>query len=268
VDDTGRIAISVLGGHAAGANALAEEHATILGAQADVTTASEAGGLPAVDRIGLEDGWIIERAENLTRVAAAVVRRRKVAVWQEQGRLDWCQRFGDWPDHFHRVDSAEALRSVGPEAVLFISDRDEPAGLPEGRTLLYRPPTLVAGIGCKRGTPREVIEEWVAGVMAAHHLSPHSLAAVATVTLKLDEPGLLEFARSRDLPLVAFPSEQLADHPGIEMPSERVRSKIGLAAVAEPSALRAAGATRLLVPKQKGPGVTLALARRPESHRA
>jgi cobalt-precorrin 5A hydrolase len=86
--------------------------------------------------------------------------------------------------------------------------------------------------------------------------------------LKLDEPGLLDFARSRSLPLVAFPSEQLADHPGIETPSERVRARVGLPAVAEPSALRAAGATRLLVPKQKGPGVTLALARRPNDHRA
>jgi cobalt-precorrin 5A hydrolase len=113
-----------------------------------------------------------------------------------------------------------------------------------------------------------VIEGWVGSVMAEHRLSPSSLAAVATVMLKIDEPGLLDFARSRGLPLVAFPIEQIADYPGIETPSERVRSKIGLPAVAEPSALRAAGATRLLVSKQKGPGVTLALARRPSDHRA
>jgi cobalt-precorrin 5A hydrolase len=268
LDDSGRFAISVLGGHPAGANDLAEDLAVILGAQAVVTTASDAGGLPAVDQIGREDGWIIERAENLTRVAAAVVRRQRVAVWQEEGRVDWWRRFGDWPDHFHRVDSPEALQAVEPEAVLFISDRDAPEGLPEGRSLIYRPPTLVAGIGCKRGTPREVIEAWVGSVMAEHRLSPFSLAAVATVMLKLDEPGLLDFARSRALPLVAFPSEQISDHPGIETPSEQVRSKVGLAAVAEPSALRASGATRLLVPKQKGPGVTLALARRPTAHRA
>jgi cobalt-precorrin 5A hydrolase len=86
---------------------------------------------------------------------------------------------------------------------------------------------------------------------------------VATVTLKADEPGLIAFAAARGLPLIAFPPEQLAGLPGIERPSERVRSKIGIAAVAEPAALRAAGAARLLVPKQTGPGVTVALARRP-----
>jgi len=102
-------------------------------------------------------------------------------------------------------------------------------------------------------------------VMADHGLAEASLAAVATVMLKVDEPGLIAFARARGLPLVAFPADQIADQPGIETPSERVRAKVGIAAVAEPSALRAAGASRLLVPKQKGPGITLALARRPSS---
>ena len=263
LDDAGRFAIAVIGGHGAGANELAEDLALVVGAQAVVTTASDGAGLPAVDQIGRDDGWIIERAENLTTVAAAVVRGHPVAVWQEAGSCDWWRGFGAWPAHFHRVDDAEALRSLDPAAVLFISDRAAPKVLPEGRSVVYRPPTLVAGIGCKRGTSRQAIEQWVVAVMTEQGLSPASLAAVATVMLKIDEPGLIDFARMRKLPLVAFPVEQIADHPGIQSPSERVRSKIGITAVAEPSALRAAGASRLLVAKQKGPGVTLALARRP-----
>jgi cobalt-precorrin 5A hydrolase len=96
-------------------------------------------------------------------------------------------------------------------------------------------------------------------------LSPLSLAAVATAMLKLDEPGLLEFANQRGLPLVAFPPDQLDGHPGIRTPSAQVQARIGIAAVAEPAALRAAGVTELVVRKQKGPGVTLAVARRHRS---
>jgi len=265
VDDSGRFAIAVLGGHRAGANRLAEEVARRIGARAVVTTASEANGLPPVDLIGRSDGWVIERAENLTRVAAAVVRREPVAVWQDSGDRDWCRRFGPWPDHFHRVETEGGLAAVAPSAVLAITDRSIPDHLPADRTVVYRPPTLVAGIGCKRGTSASAIEAWVSGVMADHGLAEASLAAVATVMLKVDEPGLIAFARARGLPLVAFPADQIADQPGIETPSERVRAKVGIAAVAEPSALRAAGASRLLVPKQKGPGITLALARRPSS---
>jgi cobalt-precorrin 5A hydrolase len=81
------------------------------------------------------------------------------------------------------------------------------------------------------------------------------------VTLKADEPGLIAFAASKNVPLVAFSPEDLADQPGIERPSERVRSKIGIPSVAEAAARRAAGSTTLIVPKQKGPGVTVAVAR-------
>lgn len=263
VDDAGRFAVSVLGGHGAGANDLAREVAEAIDAVPVITTASESQGLPAVDLIGRELGWTIERAENLTRVAAAVVRRQAVAVWQDAGSPDWWRPFGPWPASFLRISDWSDLDTIKPAAVLAISDRVLPDGrLPADRTLVYRPPTLVAGIGCKRGTTRETIDAWVGQVFAAHGLAVASLSAVATVTLKADEPGLIAFAGGRGVPFVAFPPEHLADHPGIETPSERVRAKVGLTAVAEPAALRGAGVEKLLVPKQKGPGVTLAVARR------
>jgi cobalt-precorrin 5A hydrolase len=106
-----------------------------------------------------------------------------------------------------------------------------------------------------------VIDEHVNAVLAANGWSAASLAAVATVDLKLDEPGLIAFAATHKLPLLGFTRDELARQAGIERPSEQVRSRIGIAAVAEPAALRAAGATRLAVPKQVGPGVTAALAR-------
>ncbi len=263
VDDAGRFAISVLGGHGAGANDLAVQVAGILGATPVITTASDVQGLPAVDRIGQDRGWRIERRENLTRVAAAVVRGRPVAVYQDAGSPDWWQPFGPWPAHFVRLDSWDDWSADRFDALLVISDRIEPTWLPDDMTLVYRPRTLVAGIGCKRGTPEATIAAFVDQTLADRGLASGSIGTVATVTLKADEPGLIAFARNRNVPLVAFPPEQLADLPGIETPSERVRSKIGIPAVAEPAALRAAGAERLLLPKRKGPGVTLALWRIP-----
>ena len=262
VDDAGRFAISVLGGHGARANELAVAVADAIGAIPVVTTASEAHALPAVDRLGADWGWAIERGENLTRVAAAVVRRERVAVWQDAGRDSWWRPFGTWPAHFTRLRSWDELPGLDAKALLVISDRVEPTDLPGKTTLVYRPPTLLAGIGCKRGTSCATIDAWIARTFAAFGYAEASLAAIATVTLKIDEPGLVACAAGRRVPLVAFPARQLADVPGIETPSERVRSKIGIAAVAEPSALLGAGASRLLVPKQTGPGVTLALARR------
>lgn len=262
VDDAGRFAISVLGGHGARANELARAAARTLGAQAVITTASDVRGLPALDEIARQLDWTIERTENLTHVAASIVRLERIAVWQEAGPLEWWTAFGSWPKTFVRLDDWRLWRSAGAAALVVISDRCLPPDLPAERTVVYRPPTLVAGVGCRRGVAHEIIDAFVASVFAEHGLAMASLGCVATVTLKAREPGLLAFAGKRRVPLVAFPPADLARHPGIERPSARVRSLIGIASVAEPAAMRAAGADRLLIAKEVGPGVTVAVARR------
>lgn len=262
VDDAGRFAIAVLGGHAAGANDLVRDVASILGALPVITTASNAHRLPAVDQIGKRQGWRIEHEENLTRVAAAVVRREPVAVYQDCGDRDWWREFGTWPMNLFRITSWDEAGNLNPSAILAITDRLVPDDVPADRLIVYRPKTLVAGIGCKRGTSPEIIGDHVAEVFSRYGLAIASLATVATVSLKADEPGLIRFAQDRGVPLVAYLPEELEFQPGMERPSERVRAKIGIPGVAEPAALRASGATRLVVPKQKGPGVTLAVCRK------
>ncbi len=49
VDDAGRFAVALTGGHRGGANVLAREVAALLGAEPVVTTATDGAGLPALD---------------------------------------------------------------------------------------------------------------------------------------------------------------------------------------------------------------------------
>lgn len=258
VDEAGRFAVSVLGGHA-GANELANEVARIIGAVPVITTASDVLGLPAVDLIGQSRGWAIENRQPLTEVAAAVVRSEPIAVYQEAGSPDWWREFGDWPDTFHRV---QAWPQGCWSAVLMITDRAAPE-LPYPM-IVYRPRTLVLGVGCRRGVSCAEIEELFQEVCRAHVFSPLSLAIIATVSLKADEPGLQEFAARHQVPLQSFTVEELAEMGDMPTPSERVREKIGLAGVAEPAAMRAARTQHLLMPKYKSQRVTMAVARREE----
>jgi cobalamin biosynthesis protein CbiG len=262
VDEAGRFVIPVLGGHAAGANALAHELARAVGATAVITTASDALGLPAVDLIGRDRGWIIEATEDLTAVAAAVVRGEPVGVWQDAGRRDWCAPFGPWPASFTRLDRwPPAGRWAG---LLVISDRAGPfAGF--GPVLVYRPPSLVLGVGCKRGVPCDEIEAMFQEVCRGEGVSPLSLGRVATASLKADEPGLVEFAAGRGVPLCSYAAEELASVGPLPTPSEVVRARVGVAGVAEPAAMLAANTRTLLMPKRRGRRVTMALARREEA---
>lgn len=289
VDEAGRFAVSVLGGHAGGANRLTTEVASAVGAQPVITTASDTLGLPAIDLIGRSWGWKIEPGADLTGSAAAVIRGEPVAVYQESGRRDWWREFGEWPATFTAVTQwpPPGLWS----AQLAISHRQlSCAGQGDDvPTVIYRPPVLVLGVGCKRGVPSADIETAFQALCCRAGLGPLSLASVATADLKANEPGLREFAVLYDVPLCAYSLAELAQVRDLPTPSQQVYNKLGVWGVAEPAALRAAlspgergastswkdrgltpsarqGWNRLLVPKQRFQrGITMALALKDES---
>ncbi|MHB8342507.1 MAG: precorrin-3B C(17)-methyltransferase, partial [Mycobacteriales bacterium] len=93
--------------------------------------------------------------------------------------------------------------------------------------------------------------------------APASLAALATVAAKRDEPGLVALAAARGLPLTAFPAARLAA-VAVPNPSEVVRAAVGTPSVCEAAALAAAGpGGRLVADKRASRQATVALARRP-----
>ena len=49
------------------------------------------------------------------------------------------------------------------------------------RAVIYRPKSLVLGIGCDKGTASELIERGMLTVLARNHLSPKSVKALATI---------------------------------------------------------------------------------------
>lgn len=262
VDDTGRFAVSLLSGHLGGANALARRVAELLGAQPVVTTGSEALGTLAVDLLGREFGWRLERGENVTRVSAAMVNGEPVALLQETGELHWWPREEALPPNLVRCSTLEELAASACRAALVVSDRvlaDGETALPP--LVIYRPRSLVAGIGCNRGASAEEIDATVMLALHEHGLVPASLRKLATVDLKRDEAGLRRWAEKMGLPIEYFSTAELAGVHGAPSPSDAVQRWIGIPGVCEPAALLSSGARELLVPKVKSANVTVAIAR-------
>ena len=83
---------------------------------------------------------------------------------------------------------------------------------------------------------------------------------MASIDLKQDEEGLLEFARSHTLAIDFFTSEALNQVEEVST-SQAVLKATGAKGVAEPAALLSAGpGSTLLVPKMKWTDVTTAVA--------
>ena len=124
------------------------------------------------------------------------------------------------------------------------------------------PKNLVLGIGCNRGTAALEIENAVSRVLSEHGLSIKSIRNIATIDIKKNEVGLLEFARKYRLPIAYFDKETLSKVKSPSRPSPAVLKNVGTPAVCESAALLSSGSKFLIVPKVSfNRAVTIAVAR-------
>lgn len=262
IDDAGRFAVSLLSGHLGGGNELTERVAGLLGAQPVVTTASDALGTLAVDLLGQEHGWQIENAEAVTRVSAALVNGEAVGLLQEAGEPDWWPAGMPPPPNLLRFSTLEELAAGPCQAALIVTDR----ALPDRDHLrapfvVYRPRSLVVGIGCNRGTSAGEIEEAVRAAFDRNGLALASIRKLATADVKRNESGLSDFAKKLGVAVEYFSAEALDGVAGAPNPSAVVQGWVGTRGVCEPAALLASGMGAMLVPKAKARNVTVAVAR-------
>jgi len=242
VDEAGRFAVALTGGHDGGANAAATRIAALIGAQPVVTTATDAAGLPALDALGTDLGFRLDDPAGVAAVGRAVLDGAGIEVVAD----------AVWPLPPLPGGAETTVR-------LAVSDRLDATG-----DLVYRPPSLVVGVGSSRGATVEAVTAAVDAALAVGGLSPASVRALATVDVKRDEPGILALAAERGWPLLTYPAADLATED-VPNPSPVVRDAVGTPSVAEAAALRAARdagrAAVLVVPKRVTPTVTAAVAR-------
>jgi len=252
VDDTGRFAISLLSGHLGGANALARTVGGLIGAVPVVTTATDAAGAPAVELLARDLGLALDNAVATRRVNAALASGEPVAVYDPLGFFSLAD-----PGQAKHFEWLAAPEPPGPDQPLVVVDWRLGPETPE--TLYLRPPVLVVGVGCRRGTPAGAILELVHAVCAQAKASPKSLGLLASIEAKRDEPGLLEAAATLGVATRFFTAAELADIP-VPHPSAVVGKHMGVESVCEAAAKAASVGGRLLVPKTKSALATAALA--------
>jgi cobalt-precorrin 5A hydrolase len=260
LDDGGRFAIALLSGHRGGANDLARQVAAAIGGCPVVTTASDCAGPFAVDLLGADEGWKIEASpEALRHAAAAVVNREPVGIYQDAGSHTW--RDDGLPGAIREIAALDQMSVNGLAALLLITDRVMVLPPLAPWHVTYRPRTLVAGVGCSRGATVEDVASTIELALERGGLARGSLALLATIDRRLDEPGLVGCAQRLGLPLCGFTAGELAAVQPLPTPSTVVGMAVGTPGVCEPAALIASGAAELLVPKVKTARATAAIAR-------
>jgi len=126
-------------------------------------------------------------------------------------------------------------------------------------------PALYAGFGCRRGCPADTLENLLRQALADHGLTLSALRGIASIALKVDEPGLQQLAKRLGLPLLLYDAGQLQPYePLLSHRSVIAHAHSGCWGVAESAALAMAsqhlGTARLRVTRQVLGPATLALA--------
>ena len=240
-DELGNYIIPILSGHIGGANALAEKLALALQGVPVITTATDLHKKFSVDAWAARQGLIITDMIKAKEVSAAILR----------GNVSLAS---DFPIVSALPNGVSVEEPAGPVGILIsCEDKD-----PFEQTLLLVPPILHLGIGCRRGTSSAALRDAVQTVLRENDLHPAAIKCAATIDLKRDEPGLLEYCRQMNWPLAFYSAEELCALEGSFTSSSFVQDITGVDNVCERAAL--AGADHLIVKKTVVNGVTVALA--------
>ena len=259
MDELGQFCIPLLSGHVGGANELAETISQLTGSQAVITTVTDVNHQFAVDVFARKNGLKIADRELAKEISAELLTGRKVGFFTDflwNGTLPKGLCEGQFRDRNIQI-------TINTDS---LKDRSETCS-GEKDILRLVPPVIILGIGCRKGTPAGQIQAAIHQLLKEQNLHPLSIAAVATIDLKKEEPGLLAAAKALQIPVICYSSEELAAVPGDFAESAFVKQITGVGNVCERAALKAA--------RERGgylvchitvyDGVTVAAARIPHS---
>lgn len=248
IDEKGTYCIPILSGHIGGANALAQMISEAFSMEAVITTATDVQGKWAVDVFAVKNHLQIQDMKKAKEISAKILAGEKIR---------------------YRIEAP--VNGVQPKELLLITrleaEEDAPdiyTGIyshPEWKnTLFLTPKTVLMGIGCKKGTSIDVIEQIVEQAIQEAGICGNAIKAVSSIDLKAKEKGLLDYCEKYHLDFQTYTSEELQAVEGNFTGSKFVKKITGVDNICERSALRASEGGELLSRKHAQNGVTVAFA--------
>jgi cobalt-precorrin 5A hydrolase len=252
-DHKGHNVISLLSGHLGGANQLTRVVANLIGGNPVITTATDLDQLPSMEMLATHLGMGVENLGALAGVSSSILDGHPVGVWDPGNWL--LPELDMWNERFVRLgELPEPGRDRRPVIWVGWKRLDPPKSW-----LVIRPPCLVAGMGCRKGTELKELEELLRRVLKENDLFQPCLKALATIEAKREEPGLVQLTQRFNLEYIVF-ENSAPKKVEVPNPSNKVQQLMGVESVCEATALMASQGGELVVEKTKSTNATCAVA--------
>ena len=262
VDERGRFVIPLIRGRAGGAGDLARAISEGIGAEL-VRTNLDPGTLFELERFARKNRLVIVDQALAREVSSALSDERPVGLRYDPA----LPLSGEIPESLDLLDpSAPSLLSAEgenrPEIGISITYNAEVSFFK--RNLFLIPRNLVLGIGLRKEKNTEALLTFVCQFLEAHDISHLALKKICSLDLKVEEPAFSELSQKLGVPFEAYTAAQLVRVPGHFSHEPLMERQIGVANVAERSAVLGAMngnlPGRLVIGRKIQGGVTAALA--------
>lgn len=240
IDDGGKFVIPVLSGHIGGANRLTEILADKLKAVSVITTATDTGGKFSPDSFAVANSLIIKDIKISKIIASEILDNKKI---------------GFISDYKYKNIPNEISLNTKEYTGIYIGIRNIK---PFPVTLQLIPKNIIVGVGCKRDTPCEIIENRINESLISADISPERISGLATIDIKSGETGIIEYCKKNKLIPEFYTAEELMAVSGEFTVSDFVLKTTGTDNVCERCAVKSGG--KLIMRKNSGSGVTVAVA--------
>ena len=250
IDSTGRFVVSVLSGHVGGANELTEHIASLLGAQAVVSTQTDNTGLWALDLFSRKYGWAqVNNMGGLNKPIALYTNSKPTALLLEVRDKFTLELERTHAEHVDIYYKREDLDESKYELILVVSPRVYETSKP---CIQYIPKSLALGLGCRYQCAPKDIPEYICNEIRRLGYYPEAIKRIGTIDLKKDEPLLKEMLQLLNIAEAdIYTSEDLAPVE-IKNPSDYVFKVTGVYGVAESASRLSARMGSIVIEKQKG----------------
>lgn len=243
LDEKGQHVIPLISGHIGGANKLAVKLASLLGAKAVLTTATDLNNVFAVDVWAVQAGCTIPDTGQIKHISSELLAGKTVGFASD------FPVEGELPEGVEREGNFRAGICVSLDGTR----------RPWPYTVNVIPRIAVIGAGCRRNTDSERFAAFAESTAMKHNISLHAVHTLASIDVKHDEVCLKEFATRYGLTFTTFSAEALRAVTGTFDASGFVYETVGVDNVCERAALAGqSDKAALIVSKTKQDGMTLA----------
>lgn len=243
IDEKENFVVPLLSGHVGGAVEFAKVICEITNAVPVITTATDINNKFAFDVFAVKNDLKIVQRTEAKEISSALLSGENISFC-----CDW-EYFGKIPKGVQNSNKGNigVVVSVFNKKLYNIN-------------LNLVPKKVHLGIGCKKDTPKENIEKAVNSFLKENNIFEEAVKSFATITIKQNEKGIIEFCNEKGWPVKYFTAEDLNTAKGSFNSSEFVKKITGTDNVCERAAVLSSGNGKLIAGKTAFNGVTLAAA--------